>query len=64
MSAGPDPPCGSGPARAFRGGSWLYGDWFCRSAFRGRGDRLFRRSDIGFRLALSKPVGKSPEADE
>jgi formylglycine-generating enzyme required for sulfatase activity len=45
----------SGSARVFRGGSWLYGAEYCRSAFRGRYDPGYRGSVLGFRLARTGP---------
>ncbi len=37
--------------RVVRGGSWLYGPWSLRSAYRDRGDAESRASYIGFRVA-------------
>jgi formylglycine-generating enzyme required for sulfatase activity len=42
-----------GLIRVNRGGAWVHGAWGCRSAFRGNNSPDRRRSDIGFRLALS-----------
>ena len=51
-AAGPDPLCTSGSMhRVFRGGSWNYGAWGCRSALRGGAVPDFRRDDLGFRPA-------------
>ena len=46
---GPD----KGALRVYRGGSWSRSARFCRSAFRSNDTPDFRRSDLGFRLALS-----------
>ena len=45
-----------------RGGSWGDNTVLCRSAFRVTNDLSLRTSSDGFRLALSSPSGKSPEA--
>jgi formylglycine-generating enzyme len=47
----------SASLRVFRGGSWLYIGWSCRSAVRGRIAPEYRSSDLGFRVArvLSSP---------
>lgn len=42
-----------GAYRVFRGGSWCYGPWVCRSAFRRRGSPVERDYFLGFRVALS-----------
>jgi formylglycine-generating enzyme required for sulfatase activity len=38
--------------RALRGGSWYYGGWSCRSAYRHRSEPGNRDACIGFRVAL------------
>ena len=47
---GPD----SGSHRVFRGGSWYWGAWFCRSSFRYHDSPGYRNFTLGFRLALSE----------
>ena len=43
--------------RVIRGGGWDRGAAFCRSAYRGRNEPRIRRSNLGFRVALSsEPV--------
>ncbi|MDA1142653.1 MAG: formylglycine-generating enzyme family protein [Planctomycetota bacterium] len=41
----------AGVDRVFRGGSWYYSAWYCRSAFRYRLRPGFRSDYLGFRLA-------------
>jgi formylglycine-generating enzyme required for sulfatase activity len=54
-----------GSFRVFRGGCWLDGAAYCRSAFRGRDYPSARILSYGFRLALSPSgIPKSPEADK
>ena len=53
-----------GSLRVFRGGSWYYDATLCRSAYRYTYDPTFRNGNFGFRLALSSPSGKSPEAGQ
>ena len=43
----------SGSLRVSRGGSWGYGDGDCRVSLRYSGTLTNRRSDLGFRLAIS-----------
>ena len=56
-----------GSGRAYRGGSWLYAAWCCRSAYRYGRAPEDRSYSLGFRLALV-PVGgaasKKPEEAE
>ncbi|MFM7315911.1 MAG: formylglycine-generating enzyme family protein, partial [bacterium] len=42
-----------GSIRVNRGGSWLNGATFCRSAFRNWGIPTYRIINVGFRVALS-----------
>lgn len=42
---------GHSPMRVMRGGSWIDGPWFVRSAARGRGDENDRLAFVGFRVA-------------
>lgn len=42
---------GSGSARVIRGGSWGFGPWFVRSAYRFRNSPDFRDFNVGFRLS-------------
>ena len=51
-----------GSFRVIRGGCWYFEAAFCRSAYRNGSDPTDRSSGMGFRLALSSPSGKSPEA--
>ena len=51
-----------GSSRVRRGGSWYNDAAFCRTADRRTGDPPHRTYNYGFRLALSSPSGKSPEA--
>jgi formylglycine-generating enzyme required for sulfatase activity len=44
----------SGPARVFRGGSWLSYPWGLRSAFRRTGGPGGRHGDYGFRVVLAQ----------
>ena len=53
-----------GPSRVFRGGCWDFVAAACRSALRLAPDSSFRLNDLGFRLALSSPSVKSPEAEQ
>ena len=54
-----------GSFRGLRGGSWLDGATLCRSASRGTVVPAYRSNgNGGFRLALSSPSGKSPEAGQ
>ena len=55
-------PLGSkmGSSRVSRGGGWIVGAAFCRSAIRSTGNPTGRSINVGFRLALS-PSGVSPE---
>jgi len=53
-----------GSSRVFRGGGWSLGASFCRSAYRFTNVPTRRSSNDGFRLALSSPSGKSPEASQ
>jgi formylglycine-generating enzyme required for sulfatase activity len=46
-----------GSGRVFRGGSWLSGAAYCRSAYRFRFDPSYRYYYYGFRVALSSPSG-------
>jgi formylglycine-generating enzyme required for sulfatase activity len=46
-----------GQGRVLRGGSWLYGGNGCRAAFRTSNDPDFRWKPIGFRVALTIPLG-------
>ena len=41
----------SGSERVFRGGSFYYGESYCRSAYRGSNDPTYRPNPYGFRLA-------------
>jgi formylglycine-generating enzyme required for sulfatase activity len=41
---------GDGAYRVFRGGSWYYRAWYCRSAFRGPVVPHYRDDNLGFRL--------------
>jgi formylglycine-generating enzyme len=41
----------SGTDRVYRGGSWVYGETYLRSAFRNYTDPDFRHGSLGFRLA-------------
>jgi len=41
----------SGVVCVLRGGSWILGGWYARSAFRSRGRPGFRNFNLGFRLA-------------
>ena len=43
----------SGVGRVLRGGSWIFGPRDCRSAYRHCNDPANRRSDYGFRLAMT-----------
>ena len=61
-STDPQGPNG-GSNRVYRGGSWYFVAGNCRSAFRGRGVPSDRRSNYGFRVALSPPINQ-PEAVE
>jgi len=45
----------TGSYRVFRGGSWFYYPWFCRSAYRSRFAPWDRFSLLGFRLARTSP---------
>jgi formylglycine-generating enzyme required for sulfatase activity len=59
-----DPQGPSGASvRVFRGGSWLYPAWSCRSAYRDGHAPSRRLFDLGFRLALS-PSGAKPVPPE
>ena len=58
----PQGPSG-GSRRVFRGGSWYYTAWNCRSAFRFGVDPSCRYDSLGFRLALS-PSGAQPVPPE
>ena len=51
-----------GSYRVSRGGGWGNGAARCRAAYCVRFDPSYRHSILGFRLALSSPSGKSPEA--
>ena len=53
-SADPEGPT-SGTRRVCRGGSWLYGPWYCRSAGRDRVAPGGRGDVLGFRVSLSPP---------
>jgi formylglycine-generating enzyme required for sulfatase activity len=53
----------SGLYRVLRGGSWFTDAANCRSAFRFSDVPSSRGSHYGFRLALSSPSVKSPEAE-
>ena len=53
-----------GSYRVFRGGGWGSTAWFCRSALRRRLGPSNRSVHLGFRLVLSSPSGKSPEAEQ
>ena len=53
-----------GSSRVYRGGSWSDAAGYCRSAFRYWNFPTFRFNFLGFRLALSSPSGKSPEAEK
>ncbi|MFM8478296.1 MAG: formylglycine-generating enzyme family protein, partial [Planctomycetaceae bacterium] len=54
----------SGQVRVLRGGSWYDDAASCRSALRDADDPAYRRTDGGFRLALSPSVNKPPEAEQ
>ena len=43
--------------RVYRGGSWYYYAWFCRSAFRYWNDAALSINILGCRLALAPPKG-------
>ena len=43
----------SGSRRVFRGGSWYYGAYGCRSAYRYGYDPAVKHSDLGFRVVLA-----------
>ena len=43
---------GSGSIRVFRGGSWFYSAWCCRSSYRYGNYPANRYNDLGLRLAL------------
>ncbi|MBW1865788.1 MAG: formylglycine-generating enzyme family protein, partial [Deltaproteobacteria bacterium] len=47
-----DPPGGTGSSRVFRGGGWISYARYARSAYRYGSTPGFRRSYLGFRLAL------------
>ena len=49
-SAGPS----SGADRVYRGGSWYYDAWYCRSANRDRSGPGYRVNYLGFRLARAQ----------
>jgi len=42
----------SGSFRVVRGGSWSYGAYYCRAAYRGVSDPVYRLTNLGFRLAM------------
>ena len=44
----------SGSYRVFRGGSWYYSAWYCRTSYRRNGTPGFRDNDLGLRLVLSE----------
>ncbi|MFM7280967.1 MAG: formylglycine-generating enzyme family protein, partial [Planctomycetia bacterium] len=48
-----DPFVTGGPGRVFRGGSWYYDSYFCRSAFRFGTDPGFTLNFGGFRVVLA-----------
>jgi serine/threonine protein kinase/formylglycine-generating enzyme required for sulfatase activity len=50
--------------RVSRGGSWIFGAAFCRSAIRYSDDPTYSLIDCGFRLALSSPPGVSSPAEQ
>jgi formylglycine-generating enzyme required for sulfatase activity len=53
-----DPPGALGASdRVLRGGGWLFGPWFARSAYRNWGVPVFRDQFLGFRLALVQSGG-------
>ena len=43
----------TGSYRVYRGGSWGFSAWYCRSAFRSIDEPSSRYDNLGFRLALS-----------
>ncbi|MCX7386390.1 MAG: formylglycine-generating enzyme family protein, partial [Planctomycetales bacterium] len=53
-----------GSARVLRGGGWRDEAAYCRAASRYRFVPSIRGSSLGFRLALSSPSVKSPEAEQ
>ena len=44
----------SGPYRVYRGGSWYYDAWLCRSSYRYFDTPDFRNDSLGLRLVLSE----------
>lgn len=44
-----------GTHRIMRGGSWLSGAWYCRSAYRSYNGPAYRVNNLGFRIVLIKP---------
>ena len=54
----------AGSKRVDRGGSWDYSAMLCRSANRSNGVPSGRYGSLGFRLALSFPSVRSPEAEQ
>jgi formylglycine-generating enzyme required for sulfatase activity len=54
----PGPPSGS--VRVHRGGGWFHHGKFCRAATRFRAGSGSRRSNLGFRVAVSLNVGQGP----
>lgn len=45
-----DPLCKKGKSRVIRGGSWVRGSRYCRSAFRTGSIPEYRGDDVGFRI--------------
>jgi formylglycine-generating enzyme required for sulfatase activity len=54
-----------GSSRVYRGGCWILGGEFCRSALRNWSTPSIRHNNLGFRVALSScGMPQSPEADK
>ena len=55
----------SGSSRIKRGGSWIYGGAYLRSARRGSNPPSFRLNSLGFRVGFQavKPDGANPELE-
>ncbi|MBE7386286.1 MAG: formylglycine-generating enzyme family protein [Leptolyngbya sp. SIO1E4] len=46
---------GNSSYRVWRGGSWVYYPWYCRSAYRYRSSPDFHLNGVGFRVVCSPP---------
>jgi formylglycine-generating enzyme required for sulfatase activity len=57
LPGGADPQTSEGPLRVYRGGSWMIGAHFCRSAIRGCSDPSGFSSQLGFRV-VREAAGK------